>query len=125
MKPALAAAALAAASLIAPAAHAADDGFMAFYKQFAAAAAADDQKTLARLTVLDPGLAGSNGPLSFAQFHASYLTPSERQCLAKAKPKYGVDGRGVAEYTAFCGKLIYVFTRTEAGWRLTDLSPDD
>jgi hypothetical protein len=125
MKHALATTAFAAASLVALAAHAADDSFAAFYKHFAAAAAADDQKSLAGLTVLGPGLAGSNGPLTFAEIHKAYLTASERRCLAKAMPKGGKDGNGAPEYAAFCGQLIYVFTKTPAGWRWTDLSPDD
>jgi|SRR6185437_3981850 len=124
MKHALAVAALAAA-LAGPAAQAADDGFAAFYKAFAAAAARDDQKTLAALTEMGPGLAGADGPLTFAQFHKAYLTPSARRCLAKAKPTHGVDGNGDVNYAAFCGHIIFVFTRPADGWRLTDLSPDD
>ncbi len=103
-----------------------NDGFAAFYKLFAAAAAEDDQKALAGFTVLSEGLDQADSPLTFAAFHKRYLTAKERACLAKAKPKHDVDGTGASNYYVFCGQLIYVFTKpSPAGWRLTDLSPDD
>jgi len=102
------------------------DGFAAFYKLFAAAAAKDDQKALTGFTVLGPGLATNDVAPTFAKFHKLYLTPKQRRCLAKSKPVRGVDGTGAVNYAVFCGQLIYVFTRpSPAGWRLTDLSPDD
>jgi hypothetical protein len=101
-------------------------GFSAFYKLFAAAADKDDQKVLAGFTVLGPGIDDNDVPLTFAKVHRLYLTPKERRCLAKGKPVRGVDGTGAVNYSVFCGQLIYVFTRPNAaGWRLTDLSPDD
>ncbi|HLK26417.1 MAG TPA: hypothetical protein VKT30_17305 [Caulobacteraceae bacterium] len=126
MKPLLIGAAFAAA--MAPRAGAAappPDGFAAFYKLFAAAAAKDDQKTLASLTVLSAGL-DPDVPITFAGFHAHYLTAKERRCLATGKPERAIDGTGAATYSVFCGHLIYVFSKpSAAGWRLTDLSPDD
>jgi hypothetical protein len=102
------------------------DGFAAFYRLFAAAVGKDDQKALAGFTVLGPGLDDNDAPLTFARFHALYLTPKERQCLAKGKPVRGVDGTGAVNYSVFCGQLIYGFSKPNAaGWRLTVLSPDD
>jgi hypothetical protein len=111
---------LAVLAVVAGAARAADDGFAAFWKSFSAAAATDDKATLEKLTQLDPGL----GQISFAKFHATQLGPKVRACLAKAKPKLDV-GPGGSEYEAFCGDIVYAFTKTPAGWRLTDLGPND
>lgn len=110
---------LASPALAAPA----DDGFAAFWPAFSAAAAKDDQAALARMTHL--GLQDGDTPTSFAEIHKQYLTASERRCLAKAHPQRDVDPTGGVSYDAFCGQLIYVFTRTAAGWQWTDLSPDD
>jgi hypothetical protein len=102
------------------------DGFAAFYKLFAAAAAKDDQKALAGFTVLSVGLDQADFPLTFAAFHRRYLTAKERRCLAKGKPGRSIDGTGAVNYSVFCGQLIYGFSKpSTAGWRLTDLSPDD
>ena len=97
-----------------------NDGFAAFWPTFAAAAGKDDQATLKQLVQLDPSIVGS-----FAQAHALYFKPAQRKCLAKAHPDRDVDQTGQVNYGVFCGNLIYVFTKTTAGWRLTDLSPDD
>ena len=111
---------------LAAAAAAPADGFAAFYRLFAAAVGKDDQKALAGFTVLGPGLDDNDVPLTFAAFHALYLTPRERHCLAKGKPVRAIDGTGAVNYSVFCGQLIYVFSKPNAaGWRLTDLSPDD
>ncbi|HLI66054.1 MAG TPA: hypothetical protein VKU90_06785 [Caulobacteraceae bacterium] len=102
------------------------DGFAAFYKLFAAAAAKDDQKALAAFTVLAPSMSYGDGPLTFATVHEHYLTAKLRRCLATGKPKRDIDGTGAVNYFVFCGNLIYDFTKpTPAGWRWTDLSPDD
>ncbi|HZZ87320.1 MAG TPA: hypothetical protein VFE13_03205 [Caulobacteraceae bacterium] len=99
------------------------DGFAAFWPSFAAAAAKDDAKALAAMTALGPGL-GDNGD-SFAKFHARNLGPAVRRCLAAAKPTRDIDGNGHVEYGAFCGHVIYVFSKHGAAWRLTDLGVDD
>jgi hypothetical protein len=108
-------------ALGAPAFAAANDGFAAFWAIFAAASAKDDGATLERLTVVGPGL--DQQDKTFAGFHARVLDRKARKCLAVAKPKGEPNGAG--EYSAFCGELIYGFTRTAGGWKLTDISPDD
>jgi hypothetical protein len=99
------------------------DGFAAFWPSFAAAAAKDDSKALASMTALGPGL-GDNGG-SFAKFHAANLGLAARRCLAKAKPVRDVDPRGAVSYSAFCGEVIYVFSKVGGGWKLTDLGAND
>jgi hypothetical protein len=97
------------------------DGFPAFWHGFAAAAKKPDTAALASMTVLGAGLSDAT---TFPQFYRETLKPHLR-CLAGAHPIYGKEENGHGEYTAFCGQLIFVFTRTAAGWRLTDISPDD
>lgn len=109
--------------LAAPASAAPADGFAAFWPAFAAAAAKDDAKALAAMTTLGPGL-GDDGT-SFAKFHARHLGPAARGCLAKAKPLRDVGPQGALSYSVFCGEVIYVFSKSAAGWRLTDLGAND
>ncbi len=99
------------------------DGFAAFWPSFATAAAKDDSRALASMTVLGPGLGESGG--SFARFHAASLKPAARRCLAKAKPVRDVDPQGAVSYSAFCGEVIYVFTKPAGAWKLTDLGAND
>ena len=108
-----------------PAAAASDDGFAAFWKRFAAALAKDDVSALAAMTQVGPDLDQNPVPRTFAQFHARRLTPRLRRCLAHDKPVRGVDGYGHVNYSAFCGELIYGFTQTASGWKLTDTGAND
>ena len=107
----------------APAIAAPDDGFAAFWPAFQAAAAKDDAKALASMIALSPNL-GDDGA-SFAKFHAGELGPKVRRCLAKAKPARDVDGLGHVNYSAFCGEIIYGFSKTAGAWKLTDLGAND
>ena len=118
----LAALALAAA-IAAPAMAAPADGFAAFWPTFAAAAAKDDTKALASMIVLGPGL--GDDITTFAKAHAAFLGPKARRCLAKAKLDRQVDPEGTLSYSAYCGQVIYGFTKSGGAWKLTDLSPDD
>jgi len=112
-----------ATAITAPAIAAPADGFASFWPTFAAAAAKDDTKALATMIVLGPGL-GDN-IATFAKAHAAYLGPEARRCLAKAKPDRQVDPEGTLSYSAYCGQVIYGFTKSGGAWKLTDLSPDD
>ena len=107
------------------AAAAPNDGFAAFYKTFAVEIAKDDQPALAGMVVLGPGLDDNDTPLTFAKFHHAALGPAARRCLAKGGAVRNDNGDGTAAYAVTCGHTIYVFSKTKAGWRLTDLSPDD
>src|SRR5271156_5709200 len=93
------------------------DGFATFWTGFAAAVAKDDQPALASMIKLGPALGDSGG--TFAKFHAGALGPGVRRCLAKAKPVRDVDPQGGASYSAFCGEVIYVFSRSAGAWKLT------
>jgi hypothetical protein len=99
------------------------DGFAAFWGAFATAAANDDTKALASMVVIGPGL-GDAGT-SFAKLHREYLGPAARRCLVKAKPLRDVDGQGAVTYEAFCGQVIYVFSKPGDAWKLTDLGAND
>jgi hypothetical protein len=109
--------------LATPALAAPADGFAAFWPTFAAAAGKDDAKALASMVALGPGLGDAGG--SFAKFHAVNLGPAARRCLAKAKPTRDVDPQGTLTYAAFCGQMIYVFTKVGGAWKLTDLGAND
>jgi hypothetical protein len=110
--------ALAAPALAKPA-----DGFAAFWSAFSAAAAKDDAKALASMVVMGPGL--GDGGTSFAKLHREYLGPVARRCLIKAKPLEQDDGQGAPTYEAFCGQIIYVFSKPAGAWKLTDLGSND
>jgi hypothetical protein len=36
-----------------------------------------------------------------------------------------VDPQGTLTYSAFCGQVIYIFSKTTGGWKLTELGVDD
>jgi len=102
-----------------PAMAAPGDGFSAFWPKFAAAAARDDAKALASMTVLSSEFGEDS---SFAKLHADLLRPEARRCLAKAKPDYDA---GSTSYNVVCRQMIYVFTKAAGGWKFTSISPDD
>jgi hypothetical protein len=99
------------------------DGFAAFWPTFAAAAAKDDAKALASMVVLGSGLGDAGA--SFTKFRSAYLGSAARRCLAKAKPVRDVDPQGAVGYSAFCGEVIYVFSKVGGGWKLTDIGAND
>jgi hypothetical protein len=99
------------------------DGFAVFWSAFAAAASKDDARALASMVVIGPGL-GDAGT-SFAKLHREYLGPVARRCLVSAKPLREVDGQGAVTYEAFCGQIIYVFSKPGDAWKLTDLGSND
>ncbi|HXQ15176.1 MAG TPA: hypothetical protein VN814_11200 [Caulobacteraceae bacterium] len=107
----------------APALAAPADGFGVFWPKFVAAAAKDDKPALAAMTALGPGL-GDDGA-SFAKFHADHLGAAARRCLVKAKPVRDVDPQGGVNYSAFCGEIIYGFSKNAGAWKLTDLGAND
>jgi hypothetical protein len=99
------------------------DGFAVFWPTFAAAAAKDDAKALASMVVLGTGFGDAGA--SFTKLHKAYLGPAARRCLVKAKPLRGVDPQGTVSYSAFCGEVIYSFSKVGGGWKLTDIGADD
>ena len=103
----------------APAVAAPNDGFKAFWTWFAAAAAKDDVKALAGMTVMSSEFGEDN---TFAKLHADLLRPEARRCLVRAKPDYDA---GSSSYTLVCRQMVYVFTKAAGGWKFTSISPDD
>jgi len=102
-----------------PAVAAPNDGFRAFWAAFAAAAAKDDVKALASMTVMSSEFGEDS---TFAKLHADLLRPEARRCIAKAKPDYDA---GSSSYNVVCRQMLYVFTKAAGGWKFTSISPDD
>jgi hypothetical protein len=125
MKRRLALAALGLAIGVAAPALAATDGFAVFWKAFSAAAGKDNKAALATMVTLGPNLGDNGKAYTFDQMHAAYLQPAERACLAKATPERTLDATGAPFYSTNCGDLIYIFSKSGAGWTLSDLSPND
>jgi hypothetical protein len=112
-----------AVTVAAPALATPTDGFGLFWPKFVAAAAKDDKPALAAMTALGPGL--GDDASSFAKFHSGHLGAAARRCLVKAKPVRDVDPQGGVSYSAFCGEIIYVFSKPAGAWKLTDLGAND
>jgi hypothetical protein len=103
---------------------AAGDGFAAFWQAFQAAVAKDDRAALAAMVALSDRVDQAE-PLSFAKFHSDMLGPAARKCLAKAKAVRDVGASGGVSYSAFCGEVIYGFSRAGGAWKLTDVGAND
>ena len=105
---------------------AADDGFPAFWKTFAAAMSAGDEKAAADLVAfpLDYG----EKTLDRAGFSAAWkglFTAKNRKCLAKEKPLSDKDGDGKISYMAFCNGIIFIFQKVDGAWKFRETHPDD
>jgi hypothetical protein len=96
---------------------AADDGFSAFWKSFAAAITKDDKAVLA----------GMVGPVlaPFGDFHRDYLKRSVRRCLAKGKVVKDVSPSLGLTYYVTCEGTAYVFEKVGGAWKLNDLEVAD
>lgn len=104
---------------------AAGDGFAAFWTAFSAAAGKNDRATIESLTKLEVPLGSDpDGPKTFTQYYALYLTPKARRCLAKTKPMRDATG-GDVRYEAFCGPAIFSFAKVGGAWRFVDIGADD
>src|SRR5690348_3595415 len=104
-------------TLSATAARADGDGFATFWQRFRPAVAKDDRAALAAMTGPDLG--------TFPAFHARYLKPAVRRCLAAGKPKLQPDADGAPTYFVKCGSTDYVFMKSAGSWRLDDMELDD
>jgi len=104
---------------------AAGDGFAAFWTAFSAAAGKNDRAAIEAMTRLEVPLGmNPDGPKTFAQYYAAYLTPKVRRCLARTKPVRDTAG-GDVRYSAFCGQGVYSFAKVGGAWRFVDIGADD
>ena len=55
----------------------------------------------------------------------SYSTVQQVGSYHKAPTGVAVDGTGEVNYSAFCGELDFVFTRSGGAWKLTDIGAND
>ena len=107
----------------APAA-ASDDGFAAFWTQFKAAVGKGDQKAVSRMIKYPVFYIDLRQVADFPVIWKGAFKPAQRACLAKQTPVKDTH-EGKVSYSAFCGHLIYVFGKDDAGWKLTDFAEND
>jgi hypothetical protein len=100
------------------------DGFIA---KFRAALKANDSAAVAGMTRLpfetDPAIRDA------AQFRAKAyprdFTAKNRACIQRGKAVYDRDQLNNENYFIFCGELIFVFSKTPAGFLFTDIGMND
>jgi hypothetical protein len=101
--------------------------FDAFIAKFRAALKANDSAAVAGMTRLP--FANNDAYRDAAQFRAKaypqYFTPKNRACIQRSKAVYDRDQEGDDNYFIFCGQLIFVFTKTPAGFLFTDVGAND
>ena len=119
---------LLAAGLLIPAGSAvaarSDDGFPAFWTQFKAAVGKSDQNAVSQMIKYPVFY---NDPRQVADFPLIWkgaFKPAHRTCLAKQKP-FRETHEGKVSYSAFCGQVIYIFSKDGAGWKLTEFGVND
>ena len=105
---------------------AADDGFPAFWKTFAAAMSAGDEKAAAELVAFPTEYGDkSYDRAGFGVVWKGLFTPKNRKCLAKAKPVTEKDPEGTQWYYAFCNHIIFAFKQIDGAWKFREVHPDD
>ncbi|MEJ0078089.1 MAG: hypothetical protein WDO17_22140 [Alphaproteobacteria bacterium] len=105
--------------LLAPLAAAQGDGFVAFWKEFSAAAAKKDKDKIRALTQYP---SPEFEQKSFDVVWKDIFPPRMLACLAKAKPERDDTTK---DYVAFCRDTLYGFQRTPQGWRFAYTHPND
>jgi hypothetical protein len=101
--------------------------FDSFVVKFRAAVKANDSAGVAGMTQL-PFMADESGR-NATQFRAKaypiLFTAKNRACLQRSKGVYDRDGENNETFAIFCGQVIFVFTKTSAGFLFTEASPND
>jgi len=101
--------------------------FDGFIEKFRAALKANDSAAVAGMTRLP--FMNDSTIRDAAQFraktYASSFTTKNRACLQRGKAIYDRDQDKNDSYFVFCGELIFVFTKTPAGFLFTDISVND
>ena len=101
-----------------------DDGFAAFWTQFKAAVGKSDEKAVSQMIKYPIDYDGQRQVADFPAIWKGTFKPAQRKCLAREKPVKD-SHEGKVSYSAFCGSLIYVFGKDDAGWKLTDFGEND
>ncbi|MEY9641260.1 hypothetical protein ABIF66_009514 [Bradyrhizobium japonicum] len=60
-----------------------------------------------------------------AKTYPTSFTPKNRACIQRGKAVYDRDQENNDNYFVFCGELIFVFTKTPAGFLFTDVGAND
>jgi len=98
-----------------------------FIAKFRAVLKANDPAAVAAMTKL-PYMADASIS-DAAQFRAKAwprdFGAKNRACLQRAKPVYDRDGNRNEIYAIACGGSIFTFTKTQAGFQLTDVDVAD
>src|SRR5215470_1082634 len=98
-----------------------------FIAKFRAALKANDSAAVAGMTQLP--FMNDGSILDAAQFREKIYKPDftakNRACIQGGKAIYDRDGNNNDSYSIFCGKLIFVFTKTPAGFLFTDIGMND
>jgi len=101
--------------------------FDGFIEKFRAALRANDSAAVAAMTRLP--FMNDSAIRDAAQFRAktypSSFTAKNRVCIQRGKAVYDRDQNKNDSFFVFCGELIFVFTRTPAGFLFTDISVND
>nr|WP_249157715.1 hypothetical protein [Bradyrhizobium sp. KB893862 SZCCT0404] len=101
--------------------------FDGFIEKFRAALKANDSAAVAGMTRLP--FMNDSAIRDAAQFHAktyaSSFTAKNRACIQRGKAIYDRDPYKNESYSVFCGEMIFVFTKTPAGFLFTDISVND
>lgn len=101
--------------------------FDGFIEKFRAALRTNDSAAVAGMTRLP--FMNDSGIRDAAQFRAktyrTSFTAKNRACIQRGKAVYDRDQEKNDNYLVFCGELIFVFTKTPAGFLFTDIGVND
>ena len=101
--------------------------FAVFIGKFRAALKANDSAAVAGMTRLPFENDGSirDATQFRTKTYPTTFTAKNRACIQRGKAVYDRDGENNDNYFIFCGNLIFVFTRTPAGFLLTEVGMND
>jgi len=100
------------------------DGFIA---KFRAALKANDSAAVAGMTRFPYGADRSvrDAAQFRAKVYAQDFKAKSRACIQRSKAVYDRDGENNDNYFIFCGDDIFTFTKTPAGFLLTEVGVND
>ncbi len=101
--------------------------FDGFIEKFRAALKANDSAAVAGMTRLPFEYDGSirDATQFRARAYPLAFTAKNRACIQRGKAIYDRDGENNDNYFISCGNLIFVFTKSPAGFLFTEISAND